>query len=377
MQQMIAILADGLGYHYLNNNLIGKSFKRNFQTTIPMRSILGYSAGILPSIWTSSYPEDHGNWAEWMIKSDYSPQPVKINYLKWIATCLTFYSVKRIQQILGKVSSLKPSIPGPIKKVFLDKSIDVSRPFVSKNPPSFFTILDENEVSYYYSFCPKIEDINLPSNNSYELLVFYLGEFDGLGHTYGPNSSVTINRILDFLDTIKVLKKKCKLLCVFSDHGMFPVKARVNLLAKLEKLKLNLGTDYLVFLDATMARFWFFSDKAEKKVIPTLSQLSSGKILNCDELKTNGLNFKTDSYGEKIFLFKPSIEVYPNFFHPIYKNWFKGLHGYEPSAKNSYGLFATTFILKSKRGSLLDISPSILKRLEISSAKEWKGKSLC
>jgi len=52
------------------------------------------------------------------------------------------------------------------------------------------------------------------------------------------------------------------------------------------------------------------------------------------------------------------------------------MHGYTSLAENSYGLLATNFNLNSRKGELLDISPSILKLLGINPPKTWKGKSL-
>ena len=138
----------------------------------------------------------------------------------------------------------------------------------------------------------------------------------------------------------------------------------------------KLGLDYLVFLDATMARFWFFSDQAREKIMIGLSKLPYGHFVTSIEKTANGIDFETDMYAQEIYLVNPMIEIYPNYFHPIYRAFFKGLHGYAESEHNSLAIFATTSNLQLTQGSVLDISPTLLQLLDIRSPQEWKGKSL-
>ena len=71
MPKVIAVFADGLGFHYTRNAFVEKLLKDVFQTVIPLKSILGFSCGIIPSIWTSNYPRAHGYWALWGLKKKY------------------------------------------------------------------------------------------------------------------------------------------------------------------------------------------------------------------------------------------------------------------------------------------------------------------
>lgn len=373
---ILAIFADALGYCYTSHPLIRKALERIFRSVVPLRSMLGYSAGIMPSIWTSSYPHDHGYWAEWVLKSDYVPRLLRIRRTQWILRCLFLYGVKTSMLLLHKRSSLAPAIPTAITKVFSCRNFDVTTPFILKAPPSLFWVLQENGIRYRYYCCRKIEDLVLPKDERADIIIFHLGELDGLGHSLGPESNQLAHRILHLLDRVEALAKKADSLCLFSDHGMFPIKRRVDLLAVLEKISPKLGLDYLVFLDATMARFWFFSNQARTEIMSTLSKLPCGHFLTSLERDNNGLNFETDTYGQEIYLVNPSVEIFPNFFHPLYKGFFKGLHGYTASALNSWAMFATTLDLQSTTGSVLDISPTFLQLLKISSQQEWKGKSL-
>jgi len=373
---LIAIFADALGYCYTRYPLIQKALERTFPSVVPLRSMLGYSAGIMPSIWTSSYPHDHGYWAEWVLKSDYVPRLLRIRRTQWIMRCLFLYGVKTGMLFLTNRSSLNPALPTAITKVFSCRNFDVTTPFILKAPPSLFWILQEYDIRYRYCCCRKIEDLVLPKDERTDIIIYHLGELDGLGHSLGPKSDQLVHRILTLLDRVDALAKKADGLCLFSDHGMFPIKRRIDLLAVLETLSPKLGLDYLVFLDATMARFWFFSNQARTEIMSSLSDLTYGHFLTSTERDDNGLNFNTEIYGQEIYLVNPSVEIFPNFFHPLYKGFFKGLHGYTASALSSWAMFATTLNLQSTTGSVLDISPTILQLLNVSSQQEWKGKSL-
>ena len=53
---------------------------------------------------------------------------------------------------------------------------------------------------------------------------------------------------------------------VCSDHGMATVHTTVDLMAKVEALPFENGTDYTAVYDSTMARFWFQSESARAAI---------------------------------------------------------------------------------------------------------------
>ena len=377
MAKLVAIFADGLGYHYTQNKSVEALFQRIFEVTVPLRSNLGFSIGLLPSIWTSCYPRKHGYWAEFFIKKPYEPKAINLRRLQWYLTTLALYGIKRIQILFSKESSLYPSIPGSIANHFCRADIKLSEPFKSSSVPSIFSVLDNNEVTYEYLFRDRIRDADIQLINKSDVVTFHLGEIDKYGHAYGPDSDLLIKKILTFLKMVNKIAEKTPVF-LFSDHGMFPIVATWDLLHLLSKLNCRLGKDYLVFLDATMARFWFFTHRAEEEITRSLSTLSAGHFLSKDEIIINGMDFPHNAYGDKIFLLNPGIEIYPNFFHPFYKNLFRGMHGYTPLAQNSFALFASTFGKKrsTMESTILDTSPTILKFLGISPPEEWKGSAI-
>lgn len=212
------IFADGLGFHYTENEKVRKSLAEIFPAVIPLHSILGYSAGIHPSIWTSSYPRDHGWWTIWALKKDFKPRPLKISRSAWLLGCLSRYGVKRVQQFLGVDSQMNAAAPRSISKFFDYMDLNIKEPFMLENPPSFFSIMSRNNIKYRYSLCRRIEEMSL-QEGGYDVQVFLLGEFDSLGHSRGPNSSFIIARMLDFLRVVKAIAKKSEFVFLFPITG--------------------------------------------------------------------------------------------------------------------------------------------------------------
>ncbi|MFH1786554.1 MAG: alkaline phosphatase family protein [archaeon] len=125
---------------------------------------------------------------------------------------------------------------------------------------------------------------------------------------------------------------------IWADHGMVRVKERVDIMSKLNALAPGavLGSNYLCFLDATVARFWFMDKKSEKLVKGVLSGIKEGKILSQMELKKFGVP-ADDAYGQLYFLLKPGYLVHPNYFtgkRELYR-----MHGYSPETKEMEGFF--------------------------------------
>ena len=88
---------------------------------------------------------------------------------------------------------------------------------------------------------------------------------------------------------------------IFSDHGMANCDELLDLKAKIEPLPLKLGQDYAVVYDSTMARFWFFNQRARRDITVALSRVPQGRILPEAELKQLRAHFPDRYFGELIF----------------------------------------------------------------------------
>jgi predicted AlkP superfamily pyrophosphatase or phosphodiesterase len=166
---------------------------------------------------------------------------------------------------------------------------------------------------------------------------------DRVGHAYGPDSAERYAeiRIVDagVRDIVELAQSRFDEvhILVFGDHGMAFVNQLVDVQSILQKLPCRLGKDYLVFLDSTMARFWFFTDSARGVITEALHGISGGHVLSEEELNRYHLNYQHNRFGDLFFIADGGGLVLPNYYQknrPI-----KGMHGYLPEVPEQHSLF--------------------------------------
>jgi len=130
------------------------------------------------------------------------------------------------------------------------------------------------------------------------------------------------------------------LLTIFSDHGMANCDRLLDLRARIEALGLRMGLDYAVVYDSTMARFWFFYERARVLVTECLKGVAEGRILPDAELEELGTLFPDRYFGELIFLVEEGVLIVPSHMgqRPI-----RAMHGYHPDARHSDASLLTNY----------------------------------
>jgi hypothetical protein len=172
----------------------------------------------------------------------------------------------------------------------------------------------------------------------------HLQELDAVGHQFGPNSQELDARLLQTDNLCQKLITSLRAryqhldLVLFGDHGMVSVTRTVDVAQALAKTGLQLGIDYMVFLDSTMARFWFFHLQARRIVEQALDRLSGGRCLDARDLERYGLKRCEKANGELIFLAEPGVLIFPNYFQADGKP-VEGMHGYDPDCPDNLGYF--------------------------------------
>ena len=370
---ILLIFADALGFHYSFEPQIRDKFSEAFQTVVPAESLLAYSLGIHTSIWTSSYINEHRKWLNYVLRF-FPNREIRTSKISWVLKSAATFLKKRIYN-----DPERYYIPEEISPFFKKVEYDFQKPFYHEILSSLFQVLDENDVNFQFSTVRRLEEIRRVKTEG-DVNVIFLDEFDSMGHTYGPRSRQTVERILRFLHEVQIMKKENKdaLTVMISDHGMCEIHERMNILEKLRLLKrkgYKFGVDYLVFLDATLARFWLRNENGVvKSAICDSFSGAHGHFLSNAEMQR--YKVPTDEeFGNFIFLADPGVEIFPNFFHPFLASYEKGMHGYAPSHKASYGIFAVDSPIKSKQISLLDIAPTVAEYLGLNIPKQWRGKA--
>jgi len=323
----------------------------------PLDTLLGYSSSIMPSIWSGLYPEETGVWTEFYfckrkpytamkligkIPDIYLKNAVKYCFLKLWKNRLNYR-----QTLLG--------IPESIEHLFCRNDITYwNFPPIELNCETFDKIMRKKKISYNFNFynyeIPKnLVSFSPKSFFSSQVIIRYIATLDACGHFYGPNPKMFKEKIRDIerliLESYKRLSAEYDVdLVIFSDHGMTSVKTKYDLLKRLETIDtLKIVKDYLVFIDSTIARFWFFNTRAKERITQNLENINCGHILESDEIAEYGLRFKDNRYGDLIFVAEPGVEFFPSFMRPLRFPFIgsdpKGLHGYTPEHPSTRGVF--------------------------------------
>lgn len=219
-----------------------------------------------------------------------------------------------------------------------------------------------------------------------EFAFFHIGDLDRVGHKYGPES-VEIKEALKSVDKgieriVKVAKERFEEVhfVIMGDHGMMEVQRHLDIRAELKKLPVKLEKDYLVFLDSTMARFWFFSGRAESVIIDMLDNMEGGHILSQEEKDKYHLNYSHNKFGDIIFLADPGVLIFPNFYQN--KKPVKGMHGYAPETpeQQSALVIHSPKVKESKQFEepvdMRRVFPTVLELLELPIPEGTTAKSL-
>lgn len=262
--------------------------------------------------------------------------------------------------------------------------------------PSTFEILNKNNRKWLYFgwsvFCLNIYNRKQINYIKYEIskckpefVHIHIGNTDGIGHKFGPNSNEIkkdiekIDKIIEEFYHFLSLQFDTINLIIYGDHGMVPIANTIDIWNLLENSNLKIGKDYVVFLDSPMARFWFKNKNAEKKIRDILAQIDCGKILTDQDYGKHRIRFKHQRYGELIWLANPGTLIFPNFFQRSQPA--KGMHGYDPKCLENQGLFMllTNKDVEIKNREivhLVDIFPTTLDLMNLPIPETCEGISL-
>lgn len=211
-------------------------------------------------------------------------------------------------------------------------------------------------------------------------------ELDKPGHVFGPASPERknalkttdsyLNQIFGFLES----NWRDFNFIIFSDHGMAEVQGVLNVEAELSKLPLVVGQEYVYFLDSTLARFWFFSDKAENLINGMLNRLNGGAIINEKEKAEYRIRYNHNKFGNTIYWADGGNIILPNFYQG--QKCPKGMHGYRSDCADNHAVYIS-YSSTEKRGKTISgcvpmvrIFPSILKNHGIHSGKFTRLKAI-
>jgi len=350
----IFVLIDALGWEVVQN--------REFLNDIlpyrrPLRTVLGFSSGAIPTILTGVPPSQNGHWNLFY----YDPKNSPFRWLRRFRflpdrALNNRYTCKLLKEAGRRFLGL-----GPLFECCVDPSLLPWFNWVEKKniyerggicgAPSVFDYVADNNIpcrtySYHHASDAEIlqeAERDIAAQDS-GLFFLYLCELDMVLHNCLADP-VKLRERLKWYDSglRKIFRTAQKVdpnatLTVFSDHGMTPVRNHFDLVSKVEAMPFTMPDDYLAVYDSTMARFWFFDSNAREQVTLLLQDLNCGRILSKLELQELGIFFPDQRYGELIFLLHPGWLFSRSNFNG--QGWKPvGMHGYHPDDKYSDGIF--------------------------------------
>lgn len=372
--------------------------------------------GVNVTPFSGVYPEIHDKWTQFYYDPSHSP-------FKWISTLapvLSLFEMPPIRPMLrlglsgvtwaqryfkGKRRPEKIyEIPLKLLKYFNIAMEDVVCQANSLGPiPTVFDVLRHTGVSFFFFDWPLIctdrgikldfgrysdrgvcKVITRYLKKDFGLYYFHLWDLDKVIHTYGPRSKQVMDKVRENDDNVReiigTLQQRYSQVnvVIFSDHGMVEVNKSVDVVEKMQESRLS-EDDYLVFLDSTLARFWFKHQRARKEAEETLTSLKGGHILTRQEIKEFRINFPHSKYGELLFLVDPGYLIIPNYFQRT--AGVKAMHGYTPFHPDLYGILIASSPNRRQRthfdhAKLIDVAPTLLDVMGLPSPPSFEGTSL-
>jgi hypothetical protein len=352
----IFVLIDALGWKFLG----ARDFLSDLLThRQPLRTVLGFSSGAIPTLLTGTLPMQNGHWNLYYYDPKGSPFGW-LRHFRFLPDSLLNHRVTRrlLAEAGRRVMGLGKNFGCYVAPTLLPYFNWVERRNIYEEKgiagaPSIFDQLAEHGIPYRsYSYhhltdeqilTRSLDDLKQHAAGFYFI---YLCEMDQLLHDQWEHPERLEQQLGWYAGRLRQIFAEAlsqdadARIAIFSDHGMTPVSHHFDLVAGVRNLGFKMPSDYLSVYDSTMARFWFFTDSARHGVEDYLGSLNCGRLLGDDELQQLGILFPDRRYGQLIFLMNPGWLMASSNFNGA--GWVPaGMHGYHPDDPYSDGVFLT------------------------------------
>jgi hypothetical protein len=353
----VFVLIDALGWKFLE----GREFLSDLLPyRQPLRTVLGFSSGAIPTMLTGLSPAENGHWNLFY----YDPEGSPFRWLRYFHflpdRLLDHRLVRKLVKEMGRHAlgmgqnfecCVSPHLLPWFN--FLERR-DIYSPGGIAAAKSVFDLLAERCIphrvyTYHYWSDEEILRSALEDVGGSDARFFFLClcEMDMLLHEQWRNPQPLEQRLEWYARRLRQLFEAVRRVdpdatfTVTSDHGMTPVRGHYDLVGDVAALGLKMPEDYLAVYDSTMARFWFFTERSRQAIVNLLSGLSCGLILTDEELRQLGVLFPDRRYGETIFLLNPGLLLSRSDFNG--PGWMPaGMHGDHPDDPYSDAVFLSS-----------------------------------
>jgi hypothetical protein len=340
--QMVVLLVDALGWElaWRDPSLApGLTERRRLET------ILGFSSGALPTLFTGRMPAEHGRWLMYRRAAGNSPfagfdwlrlAPARVRRSWRVGRAL--HALVRRRGVRGYFDLYE--VPRPLLAEFdLAERDDIFAPG-GLPVDSLWDALERRGVRWSSWDWRTPEAVNFAAlerqveEGAGDFLFCYTAGLDAALHregSAGPGVAAWLTRLgalINRLEAAGARRGAAPWIYLLSDHGMVDVEGTVDVMGRLAALPVRWPEDYLVFLDSTMARFWWRDRAVRDRVRAALADEPAGRWLEDGELEREGCRFPAREYGDDVFLLAPGKLLLPSFMgsQPV-----RAMHGYSPT----------------------------------------------
>jgi len=337
---MVVLLVDALGWELASQTA---GFAAGLVERRRLETILGFSSGALPTLFTGRLPVEHGRWLMYRRAQGETPfeglewlrlLPPRVRASRRLAGWLT----RRVAGSVRGYFHLYDVPRGMLGEFDLPERADIFEPGGLPGD-SLWDTLERSGVAWRGWNWRTPEERNLAEveerleHGRERLLFCYTADLDARLHHEGSRGA-GVRAGLDRYDAwiarqLERARSRGETLWVYllSDHGMVDVTGPCDVMGALASLPVRWPRDYLAFFDSTMARFWWRGGTARARVIERLAGLPGGRWLGADERR--GFAMPSDpGWGEDIWLADPGRLIAPSF---MGRGMLAAMHGYDPA----------------------------------------------
>jgi hypothetical protein len=349
----VFVLVDALGWRLLE----GREFLDDvLPYRRPLRTVLGYSSGAIPTLLTGLAPSEHGHWN--LFYYDPARSPFRwLRRLRWLPRPLLDNRLARraLREVGRRLLGLGPlfecAVPPSLLPWFdwAEKRSIYGRGGIGSSRSIFDLLAERGAEHRVYTYHEQSDaeileaacrDVSASGRGFYFL---YLSELDRLLHHHFHDREKVDEALRGYEQGLRRLFAAARAVdpeatfTLFSDHGMAPVRHHYPLVDRVEALGFDMPGQYLAVYDSTMARFWFFDERARREIVSLLEKVPCGRVVPERELRQLGVWFPDRRYGEVILLLHPGWLLSGSRFNGSWSP--AGMHGYHPDDPDSDGVF--------------------------------------